>query len=139
MNYNNDEVLFNQIQIKLGVVDSLDNKRIIGRVIHVLRDQLSEEESEEIIQKLPVDLTMIYLTAWKVTPHRSSTYHLDEFVTRLLETDSIMPKRVFRTEIEALRASIIVLTELDKRYNLLDYLPGSIKNELNNAMLNEAA
>ena len=52
MNYNNDEVLFNQIQIKLGVVDSLDNKRIIGRVIHVLRDQLSEEESEEIINSL---------------------------------------------------------------------------------------
>ena len=139
MNYDDNHEFLNQARMKLGCRDLEETQRSLGRVLHTLRDQLTEEESEDLIQKLPSDLVIIFLTAWKAKPKRVPALRLDHFVNRVIAYDKQKPKPVFSTEIDALRATLIVLHDLEKRFDVLHLLPYSLKNDLESAWHIEAA
>lgn len=139
MNYTQDTQVINEIKTQLGCRDEEETNRVISRVLHVLRDQLSAEETGQIIDKLPSNLLTVYLSSWILRSTRLMTRHLDQFVNRVISYDKLKPKSMFRTEIDALRATLVVLRSLDRRFGILGYMPEKFRMEMETALISEAA
>ncbi len=131
--------IIKEVHQKLGCMDYQKSRRIISRVLHVFRDQISDEDTDQIIKLLPSNLLIIYFSAWQNKEQKTPTRHLDHYVNRVIAYDHSKDNHVFHTEIEALRATITVLSCLDKQYDILKYLPFCIKQEIVGALITEAA
>lgn len=139
MNLESNYHLIKEIHHKLGTMDLQKSRRMISRVLHVFRDQIGEDETDQIIKKLPSNLLMIYFSSWQKNKKEKPTYHLDHFVNRVIAYDRTKEAHVFHTEIDALRATILILACLDKHFQILELLPFCLKHEVEGALMTEAA
>lgn len=139
MNPESDNHVIKEINVKLGLMDLQKSRSIISRVLHIFREQIDEDGTDQIINRLPPNLLMIYFSSWDRKTIKTKTHHLDQFVNRVMYYDRSEEFPVFHTEIEVLKAVITVLSNLDRHYQLLELLPFSIKEEIERAMITEAA
>lgn len=131
--------LIKEMHNKLCTMNLEKSRRMISRVLHVFRDQIDEDDTDKIISMLPPNLLLMYFSSWQKIERKKLTHHLDYFVNRVIAYDRTKKAQVFHTEIDALRATIIVLSCLDKHFHILDFLPLSVKQEILSAQLTEAA
>lgn len=128
-----------KIHKKLPFEDVEDTRRAIGRVLHTLRDTLSEGDSRRLTYQLSDDLLMIYVCAWRNNSYTTKIQHLDQLVNRVKNYDLALERSVFRTEVDVLKCTLLVLSELDENTDLLDYLPMSVQREIRWALIHPAA
>lgn len=114
--------------------------KIIGRVLHTIRDSLSYAQSAELIRRLPDDLKIIYVSDWRLNYKPLRLKHLDTFVEEVIRNDQKHTEQVLHGEIPALYAILTTLKILNKYADILafDFFEYSLKQELAEAM-SEAA
>jgi uncharacterized protein (DUF2267 family) len=110
----------------------------VRAVLAQLRKNLSHEQVNNIIQKMPSLFQLLFISNWKYNEPNTATNHLDEIVEGVYEEGR---QPLFSSEIEALNAVIIVLRKLDKFFRLmgLDILHYSLKQELKQVAIEDAA
>ena len=130
-----------EIRSKLCCESVHQTRLVIGRVLHVLRDQLLMiDQANKLMQTLPSELQLIFISAWRQQRAKSNAiYHLDQYILKVMEEDKSKTTHVFHSEIDALRATLIVLSVLDTQYDLYNYLPSLLYRELKEAYLDYAA
>ncbi len=127
------------IHVQLGFNEFEDSRRAIGRVMHVIRGMLTDKEASALSFKLPNDLLVIYLSSWPLVKPNVDIAHLDEFVKAVKNIDVSKSKVVFNTEIEVLKCSLLVLSELDKEVEILKVLPQTLQQDIRTALIHPAA
>lgn len=130
-----------EIQSKLCYDSTHQTRLVIGRILHVMRDQLLMiDQANKLMQTLSPDLQVIFISAWRHHRAKSSSInHLDQYILKVMEEDRSKKQHVFHSEIEALRATLIVLSALDQQIDLYNYLPSLLYRELKEAYMDYAA
>lgn len=129
-----------EIKQQLDLTCNFKAGKLIGRVLHTIRDSLTYSQSAELIQKLPDDLKVIYVSDWKLNSRQLTLKHLDNLVEEVIKNDQRHHHQVLITEVSALYAILITLKILNKYIDILafDFFNYSLKQELAEAM-SEAA
>jgi uncharacterized protein (DUF2267 family) len=120
---------FGEIKSELGFTSTRKIVYLVRAVLAQLRKNLSHEQINNTIQKMPSLFQLLFISNWKYNERNTATNHLDEIVEGVY-SEGRQP--LFASEIEALNAVIIVLRKLDKFFRLmgLDILHYSLKQEL---------
>lgn len=136
-----NQSIVEEIQSKLGYESTHQTRLAIGRILHVLRDQLLMiDQANKLMENLTPDLQVIFISAWRQhRPKNSTINHLDQYILRVMEEDKTKRQHVFHSEIEVLRATLIVLSVLDQQIDLYNYLPSLLYRELKEAYMDYAA
>lgn len=133
--------ILEEIKTKLCCESTHHTRLVIGRVLHVLRDQLLMiDQSNKLMQQLSPELQLIFISAWRQHKVKTTSInHLDQFILRVMEEDKSKKNHVFPSEIDALRATLIVLSVLDQQFDLYNYIPALLYRELKEAYMDYAA
>lgn len=129
---------FGEIKSELGFTSTRKIVFLVRSVISQLRKNLSHEQINTIIQKMPSLFQLLFISNWKYNEKNTSNNHLDEIVEGVYEQGR---QTLFSSEIETLNAVIVVLRKLDKFFRLmgLDILHYSLKQELKQVAIEDAA
>ena len=129
---------FGEIKSELGFTSTKKIVYLVRSVLAQLRRNLSHEQINNIIQKMPSLFQLLFISNWKYNEKNTSINHLDEIVEGVYEQGR---QSLFSSEIETLNAVIIVLRKLDKFFRLmgLDILHYSLKQELKQVAIEDAA
>ena len=129
---------FGEIKSELGFTSTKKIVYLVRSVLAQLRRNLSHEQINNIIQKMPSLFQLLFISNWKYNEKNTSINHLDEIVEVVYEQGR---QSLFSSEIETLNAVIIVLRKLDKFFRLmgLDILHYSLKQELKQVAIEDAA
>lgn len=138
MSYFEDHRLVQEIRLKLGYPTEQQAEMAISRVMFMLRNQLSPEQGDALLQHLPSNIMLLYVSAWKLD-HSERVNRLDEFVNQLLAYEEKQAQRIFFSEIDVLRASLVILSALDRKYKTSNALPYLLSEDIRNATLHEVA
>lgn len=114
--------------------------KLIGRVLHTVRNSLSYAQSAELIQHLPDDAKIIYVSDWKLKSNKLELRHLNSLVEEVIKNDRQHQEQVFNDEAFALHAILVTLRILDKHTEIMsqDFFNYSLKQELAEAMAEAA-
>lgn len=129
---------FGEIKSELGFTSTRKIVYLVRSVLAQLRKNLSHEQINSIVQRMPSLFQLLFISNWKYNEKHTATNHLDEIVEGVYEQGR---QPLFASEIEALNAVIIVLRKLDKFFRLmgLDILHYSLKQELKQVAIEDAA
>jgi uncharacterized protein (DUF2267 family) len=129
---------FGEIKSELGFTSTRKIVYLVRSVLAQLRKNLSHEQINNIIQKMPSLFQLLFISNWKYNEKNTAINHLDEIVEGVYEQGR---QSLFASEIETLNAVIIVLRKLDKFFRLmgLDILHYSLKQELKQVAIEDAA
>jgi uncharacterized protein (DUF2267 family) len=129
---------FGEIKSELGFTSTRKIVYLVRSVLSQLRRNLSHDQINNIIQKMPSLFQLLFISNWKYNEN-ASINHLDEIVEGVYEQGR--GQALFASEIETLNAVIIVLRKLDKFFRLmgLDILQYSLKQELKQVAVEDAA
>ncbi len=129
---------FGEIKNELGFTSTRKIVFLVRAVIAQLRRNLSHEQINNVIQKMPSLFQLLFISNWKYDEKNTTINHLDEIVEGVYEQGR---QPLFASEIETLNAVIIVLRKLDKFFRLmgLDILHYSLKQELKQVAIGDAA
>ena len=127
------------IKSELGFTSSSKIVYLVRSVLSQLRRNLSHDQINNIIQKMPSLFQLLFISNWKYNEKNTGMNHLDEIVEGVYEQGR--GQALFASEIETLNAVIIVLRKLDKFFRLmgLDILQYSLKQELKQVAIEDAA
>ncbi|GAA0893700.1 hypothetical protein GCM10009122_33790 [Fulvivirga kasyanovii] len=136
----NDEGCIEEIKEALGIHCNFKAGRIIGRVLHTLRSSLTYVESADLIQHLPDNIKIIYVSDWKLKTNQIELKSLESFVNEVIVNDSAHAERVLSSRMVALDAIITIIRVLNKHINILsyDFLKYPLNNQLKEAMYKAA-
>lgn len=128
---------FGEIKNELGFTSTRKIVYLVRSVISQLRKNLSQEQINNIIQRTPSLLQLLFISNWRYNEKQSASNHLDEIVEGVYHQG----QQLFSSEIETLNAVIVVLRKLDKFFRLLglDILHYSLKQELKQVAIEDAA
>ncbi len=129
---------FGEIKSELGFTSTRKIVYLVRSVLAQLRKNLSHEQINSSIQKMPSLFQLLFISNWKYNEKNTAINHLDEIVEGVYEQGR---QSLFASEIETLNAVIIVLRKLDKFFRLmgLDILHYSLKQELKQVAIEDAA
>jgi uncharacterized protein (DUF2267 family) len=129
---------FGEIKNELGFTSTRKIVFLVRAVISQIRRNLSHEQINNIIQRTPSLLQLLFISNWKYNEKETAINHLDEIVEGVYKEGK---HSLFASEIETLNAVIIVLRKLDKFFRLLglDILHYSLKQELKQVAIEDAA
>ena len=129
---------FGEIKNELGFTSTRKIVYLMRSVLAQLRRNLSNEQINNVIQKMPSLFQLLFISNWKYNEKNTSINHLDEIVEGVYEQGR---HSLFASEVETLNAVIIVLRKLDKFFRLmgLDILHYSLKQELKQVAIEDAA
>jgi uncharacterized protein (DUF2267 family) len=129
---------FGEIKSELGFTSTRKIVYLVRSVLAQLRKNLSHEQINNSIQKMPSLFQLLFISNWKYNEKNTAINHLDEIVEGVYEQGR---QSLFASEIETLNAVIIVLRKLDKFFRLmgLDILHYSLKQELKQVAIEDAA
>lgn len=133
------ETQVRQIHEQMGFNDIEDTRRAIGRVMHVIRDTLSDKDANKLSFLLPNDLLVIYLSAWPYKAPKGELKHLDQLVKAVDVEDRSKKNSVFNTEIDILKCVLLVIKHLDREVDIIDKLPITLQQEIRGALIESAA
>ena len=130
-----------QIRKELSLETTQDAVRLVAAVLQSLRQTLSLEENNYLVNKLPDFLRLAYAANWEQNEPQVRVQHLDEFVSLVMDRDEKARKGLFRTEVRALTVVILTLKKLDKIVDLESFhgLSPLLKQELRDVSTQAAA
>ena len=130
---------FGEIKSELGFTSTRKIVYLVRSVLSQLRRNLSHDQINNIIQKMPSLFQLLFISNWKYNEKNTGMNHLDEIVEGVYEQGR--GQALFASEIETLNAVIIVMTKLDEFFRLmgLDILQYSLKQELKQVAIEDAA
>ena len=141
-NLDQEEMYFlHQIRKELSLETSNDAVKLVAAVLQSLRQTLSLEENNYLLNQLPDFLRIAYTANWEQHEPRVRVEHLDEFVSLVMDRDEKTKKGLFRTEVQALSVVILTLKKLNKIVDLenFDGLSPQLKQELREVFTEAAA
>lgn len=136
----NDEGCIEEIKEALGIHCNFKAGRIIGRVLHTLRNSLTYIESADLIKHLPDNIKIIYVSDWKLKTNQIELKNLDAFADEVIANDRAHAEQVLSSRTMALTAIITTIRVLNKHINILshDFLKYPLNNQLKEAMYTAA-
>ena len=137
-----EEMYFlHQIRKELSLDNSQDAVKLVAAVLQSLRQTLSLEENNYLLNRLPDFLKLAFAANWEQHEPRVRVEHLDEFVSLVMDRDEKTRKGLFRTEVQALSVVILTLKKLNKFVDLenFDGLSPLLKQELREVSSDAAA
>lgn len=135
-----DDGCIKEIKRDLGLSCNYETGKLIGRVLHTIRESLNYAESAKLIKCLPDNIKIIYVSDWKLHNKKTTLENLDQLVNEVIRNDQRHIDNVLHSEMYALHAILITLKALDKYIGILSsgFFNYSLKQELAEAM-SEAA
>lgn len=132
---------FEELRKELNTLSTSQIVYVVEKVLSCVRRSLSLQQTKTFVSKLPSLFQLLFISNWKTEEEKKSFAHLDELVICLFEEDQTSGKSVFKSEVEALQATIIVFHKLNKALNLFEnnYLPYSLVEEIRQVPLENAA
>ena len=119
LNLDQDEMYFlTQIKKELSLENLNEAVKLVSSVLQALRQTLSLEHANDLLNRLPDFLKLAFATNWEQNEGQIPTNHLDEFVSLVMDRDKKYEKGLFRNEVQTL--SVIILT-LKKLHRLVDF------------------
>jgi uncharacterized protein (DUF2267 family) len=109
--------LLSQIKKELSLEHPRDAVRLLASVLQGLRQTLTLQNANTLLNKLPDFLKLVFASNWKRDESHVPVEHLDEFVSLVMDREKTSGRSFFKNEVQAL--SVIVLT-LKKMYTLID-------------------
>ncbi len=78
----------NEVARELGYPDDKARAwRTLQAVLHALRNQLTTEESIQLIAQLPMMLKAVYVTNWQVSKKKKRIHRVEDFLSDVLAED----------------------------------------------------
>lgn len=118
-NLDNEEMYFiYQIKKELSLENSHEAVKLVAEVLQALRQTLSLDYANILLNKLPDFLKLAFASNWEQNEPLMKIEHLDEFVALVMERDEKNQKGLFRNEVQTLTVIILTLKKLDKMIDL---------------------
>lgn len=123
---------FAHITKELSLENSQQAVKLVSAVLQSLRQTLSLENAEILLNRLPDFLKLAFATNWKRDEPQVHVEHLDEFVDLVMDRDNQYRKNMFRDEVETLSVIIMTLKGLSRMVDLenFDGLSNALRQEL---------
>lgn len=123
---------FSVISRELSLDNSQQAVKLVSAVLQALRQTLSLENAEKLLNELPDFLKLAFATNWKRDEEQVHIEHLDEFVGLVMDRDNLYQKNLFRSEVQTLAVIILTLKGLSKIIDLENFegLSNALRHEL---------
>jgi uncharacterized protein (DUF2267 family) len=118
-----------QIKKEFSFESSHEAVSVVASVLQTLRQTLTLESADHLLNQLPDFLKLVFAANWKRNEPQISVQHLDEFVCLMMEREKKSHKSYFNNEVQALSISVLTLKLLNKLV-ILDTLEGISNNLL---------
>lgn len=92
--------------------------RVLRSILHALRDQLTPEESLQLLAQLPMFLKAVYVENWRSQEKKERIKSLEEFFDKIRSLDQPSAANDFASDDEIDRACSVVLMSLRKYVSL---------------------
>jgi uncharacterized protein (DUF2267 family) len=135
-----EEMLFlHQLKKDLLLENEQDVVPMLASVLQTLRQTLTLENANALLNKLPDFLKLVFACNWPHHEDHVVVEHLDEFVTLVMERDQRDGKFIFKSELQTLSVVIITLKKLFKMVDIdkFEGLAPAFKHELQEATATE--
>ncbi len=86
--------------------------RVLVSVLHALRNQLTLEESVQLLAQLPMFLKAVYVLNWSLHSKRKRPRHLDEFIKEIRQIHGKVAEHDFLDDIAVKQAMSCVFALL---------------------------
>jgi uncharacterized protein (DUF2267 family) len=137
-----DERLFlHQIRKELDLDTPQETVKRVAAVLHALRQALTLEQANELLNQLPDFLKLAFAANWEQNEPQGEINHLDELVGLVMERDVRFGKGLFKNEVQTLTVIVLTLKNLQKLVDIenFDGLSPSLRHELRELPSFEAA
>lgn len=131
-----------EMAISLGHPEDTERAgRVLRSVLHALRDQLTPEESVQLISQLPMFLKAVYVHNWRIGKRKERIHHFDEFILEICRIHGNIAERDLPTDDDVERAISVVFRLLHKYVSLGEMedikavLPKELKIILNDVLM----
>jgi uncharacterized protein (DUF2267 family) len=133
--------IIHQIKKELSLESSHDAVKLVASVLQALRQTLTLEEANILLNKLPDFLKLAFAANWQRDEQRVPIQHLDEFVCLVMDRDEASKRGLFKNEVQTLAVIILTLKKLDKLVDLENFngLNPSLRQELRDVSSEAAA
>jgi uncharacterized protein (DUF2267 family) len=123
---------FSHITKELSLENSQQAVKLVSAVLQSLRQTLTLENAEVLLNRLPDFLKLAFATNWKREESQVQVEHLDEFVDLVMDRDNQYRKSMFRDEVQTLSVIILTLKGLSRMVDLenFDGLSNALRQEL---------
>ena len=111
---------FHEMKRELGIQSTKKLASLIRKIFSGIRRTLTAQETDAFINSMPDLLRLLFVSGWRYEKE-SRIDHLDELVESIYYEDRLSLRPVFRSEIEALNAVVVVLRKLDKIWGVLNF------------------
>jgi len=130
-----------QIKKELSLETQEEVIKRVASVLQALRQTLSRESANELINQLPDFLKLAFIGNWEVDEEVTPVNHLDEFVNLVQLRDVKSGKFYFKSEVQILSISILTLKKLLEFGSLKDFegLSPFIRQQLSEVSAEEIA
>lgn len=124
-----------QIKKELYLESDFDAIPLVTAVLQSLRQTLTLQSANTLLNKLPDFLKLIFACNWRHDEEQIQVEHLDEFVNLVMERDQKAGKFLFRGELQTLTVIILTLEKLNRLMDLKNFegLKHAFRHELREA------
>ena len=121
------EIFVKELAVRLGSPEDRDRAaRILRNILHLLRDQISSQESVQLMAQLPMFLKAVYVDGWKLNNKHNKIKDYDEFVSEVRYPAARKIYTDFTSKEEAEAAIYIVFDMIQEKVS-----PGEINDIVN--------
>lgn len=127
-----ERLFLHQIRKELDLDSSQETVKRVAAVLHALRQSLTLEQANELLNKLPDFLKLAFATNWEQNEPQGKINHLDELVGLTMERDSRLRQGLFKNEVQTLTVIVLTLKNLQKLVDVENFegLSPSLRQEL---------
>ena len=127
---------------ELGYPEDINRAgRVLKTILHALRNQLTTEESVQLLAQLPLFLKGIYVENWTLHKNAKKPKNFDELYHEIRKIDKLAALYDFKTDDDIDNAIAVVFMSLRKYVSLGELedikaiLQKDLKSMLNNAIM----
>lgn len=132
----------NELAEELGYPENTKKAgRVLRAILHALRDQITIEESVQLLAQFPMFLKAVYVDNWSLHKNKKRIKHLEDFFHEIREIDKRTAQYDFNTDDDIDNALIVIFIVLRKYISLGELedikavLPKELKSILNNVIM----
>jgi uncharacterized protein (DUF2267 family) len=135
--YQEEMYFLHQLKKDLLLENEQDAVPLLASVLQALRQTLSLENANLLLNKLPDFLKLVFACNWPQHEEQVAVEHLDEFVNLVMERDQRDGKFLFKSELQTLSIVIVTLNRVFKLAELehFDGLTQAFRHELQEASI----
>jgi uncharacterized protein (DUF2267 family) len=130
-----------QIKKELSLENSHEAVKLVASVLQALRQTLTLENAQSLLNKLPDFLKLAFAANWEQNEAQVPVQHLDEFVSLVMDRDKKSRKNLFKNEVQTLTVIILTLKKLHRLIDLQNFegLSTALRQELKDVPSEAAA